>query len=1177
MKLRFLHIAILQLCWLIPLGASAQLEFTFGDTTVTECKGILYDNGGDGVNYLHNTNQTFTICLNAPGITTLSFESFCVEVGFDSLSFHLGPDETYPQIGPAYSGNTPPPPITFTHLDGCLSLHFVTDANVNCTGWEASWTTQVIPPVPPQINAILPAPACSTQSLQVSLSRKLHCDSVYAGAFRLLGPEILQGALDQSIVSATPLNCIGDSTQLVSLNIAPGLNQGGTYNLELTTHYYDACDSLWTFTSIDSFRVDDCPIVVTLIPERDSLCVGECTLIEALVTGGNGNYSYSWTNGLPPTAGPQQTCPAATTTYTLTVDDTSPAAPASGSATITVFNPAAVPLAFSQCQSAPPINLSATPAGGIWFGPGITDGSNGTFVGDSALAGINPVGYYLPITPTFGCTSMVNINLLPIDAGMPEAACPGSAPFFLTGFAPPGGIWSGPNISPQGQFDPNTEGVFTVTYTVNGCSESRQIYVDSITNVPLNIDSLCQSGASVQFLLSPPGGRWSGAGIVDSIAGWFDPGEAEGGLHTITYSLNGCAQSFDVFVKPIFAGWNSNACPVEGQIQLEDFEPAGGTWSGDGILDAQAGIVDAGFNNGSNYTTDLIYSHPNGCTDTMRLYVQFTYIGPDTLVFCSGAEALWLNTDNFSFGPWGGEWLGEGIPVPEDEDSLYFFPSLTGDGIRPLIYTNNTCADTLWVVVQQQMLSPLPAVCESSPDFTIPVPAYAQPGEFSGDGVANASSGLFSPVLAGGGDHSLIYTSSLGCADTLELTINPFIEAEVDGPGGALCFIDTLYPLELNPAGGILSGPGLVDSLFFNPHLADEGEHALVYTIGEGYCQSTDTLWLTVAPRVAYTISISDDSLCSGDYSAINLNAWGGNGNPIQFSWNNGLQPLQQQIVSPAQTTEYLVTISDGCSVLRDTVTIVVADPIQFQVQTSAPDCYGNPAWAVVAASQPYSLNWNNQSFAPGDTLPATASATVNLRVRDNLSGCSTDTAIVLPGFPLVQAQFIVNPNLDCIPAEQRDINFIDLSGGAVQGTWHFGDAQTLNYAPGEHPTHTYLLHGEYEVRLVVADSNGCSDETSTRICLEEPYKLYFPNAFTVNSDGLNEVFNGKGVGIQQYNLRIYDRRGVEIFHSQSLDTGWDGSYKGSMLPSGAYGWLAEVQWTNGEWFDVSGTVILIR
>jgi hypothetical protein len=496
LKLRFISILLFIL---ISGSISAQLEFNMSDTTVSECKGKLYDNGGDGSNYLQNSNVSFTICLQAAGQITLGFESFCVEVGFDSLTFHAGPTAASPQLGPAYSGTNLPPPVMISQ--GCLTLHFVSDANVACDGWEANWTTEVTPPVPPQIDVILPVPACSTTTAQINLSKPVACDSVYAAAFQFVG------ITDQQIIQAQALNCLGDSTQSVSLTLSPGLNAGGPYSVVFKTNYLDACDSVWTFNSTDSVYVNDCPIVVTLTPDQDSICSGECTLIRVEVTGGNGIYSYSWSNGLPTEPDSQTVCPVLTSVYTLIVDDTSPAVPASGTTTINVFQPATVPSASSHCQSEPAFNLSANPGGGWWFGPGITDTIAGTFTGDSAFAGLNPVNYYLPITPTFGCTSQVSITIRPIDAGFPNAACPGSNPFQLSGFLPQGGTWSGPGISPEGIFDPSTVGTFLVTYSVNGCSEDRVINVDTISNIPGVTDSLCQSAASIQYSILPFGGR----------------------------------------------------------------------------------------------------------------------------------------------------------------------------------------------------------------------------------------------------------------------------------------------------------------------------------------------------------------------------------------------------------------------------------------------------------------------------------------------------------------------------------------------------------------------------------------------------------------------------------------------------------------------------------------------
>ena len=100
---------------------------------------------------------------------------------------------------------------------------------------------------------------------------------------------------------------------------------------------------------------------------------------------------------------------------------------------------------------------------------------------------------------------------------------------------------------------------------------AHERYVDDISNVPVLIDTLCQSDSSIRYILNPPGGRWSGEGIVDSLLGTFDPGETNAGIISITYTLNGCTQVMDVFVKEIFAGWNRTACPTQAPFLLEDF------------------------------------------------------------------------------------------------------------------------------------------------------------------------------------------------------------------------------------------------------------------------------------------------------------------------------------------------------------------------------------------------------------------------------------------------------------------------------------------------------------------------------------------------------------------------------------------------------------------------------
>jgi gliding motility-associated-like protein len=56
---------------------------------------------------------------------------------------------------------------------------------------------------------------------------------------------------------------------------------------------------------------------------------------------------------------------------------------------------------------------------------------------------------------------------------------------------------------------------------------------------------------------------------------------------------------------------------------------------------------------------------------------------------------------------------------------------------------------------------------------------------------------------------------------------------------------------------------------------------------------------------------------------------------------------------------------------------------------------------------------------------------------------------------------------------------------------------------------------------------------------------FYIPNAFTPNGDGENDYFTGKGIGIVNYHMQIFDRWGMMIFETYDLYQGWDGRANG--------------------------------
>jgi len=64
---------------------------------------------------------------------------------------------------------------------------------------------------------------------------------------------------------------------------------------------------------------------------------------------------------------------------------------------------------------------------------------------------------------------------------------------------------------------------------------------------------------------------------------------------------------------------------------------------------------------------------------------------------------------------------------------------------------------------------------------------------------------------------------------------------------------------------------------------------------------------------------------------------------------------------------------------------------------------------------------------------------------------------------------------------------------------------------------------------------------------------IFFPNTFTPNADGLNEMFNGYGIEVISYDMKIFNRWGELIFQSNNLNKGWDGIYKGAPVPNDVY------------------------
>lgn len=1117
-------------------GLLAQPTYTMSNQTVTDCFGTLFDSelGQTSGHYDHNENYTFRICPPNAASITLTFFSFCTEPVFDVLRVFDGPDTFATLIG-TFHGSTLPP--TLTANSGCMTIHFKSDANNSCTGWEADWSITLIPPTAPVITAITNV-SCFSSSITMVLDQPIPCDSAYPASFTLTGPG------NPVVVGVTPVGCSGGTTNTFNLDLNPAFNDNGSFDLTFIYRFVDHCDSLWEFTILTTFQVTDCPLQADITANPDTICQGDCTQLTATASGGDPlTYAYAWSHGLPPGPGPHPVCPLSTTTYSVTVTDAGPSPAAIATRTVTVVPKPNAGINRTVCQFANAITLTGAPIGGTWSGSGIIDPA-GNFHPDTAGVGTHLVFYTVN-----GCSDTAEVEVRPVWAGLDEAACPNAPPFTVTGGFPVGGTWSGPNINASGLFTPTSPGNYPVTYNApNGCNHTKMVYVDSL--VLPDFDTTCTSRSMYVPPHSPSGGIWSGPGIHPN-TGVFNPALAGAGDYTFVYTLQGCSDTIYVNVKQIQVPNSIVYCPSQGVVTLPVGNPSGGYWTGTGVVDS-VGQFNAMHNNGNNFSVWLVY-HFDGCVDSMAAFVRRTVIQVSQIEFCETDDRLILNNITTLRTPAGGVWSGPGVAGPNPG---YFYPGNAGPGTHTIYYTANTCIDSMIMLVHPKPITQADTtVCLSGAPFQL----TAQPsgGTWSGTGIMNPATGLFNPAVAGLGTFEIVYDYQIGCLDTVLVEVVPLANINITRPASYFCFSDTLIPLVATPVGGTWSGTGVVGSNF-RVISAGPGTHQIRYDYGSGDCAVFDTFSITVGLPITVATNFTTDSICFGEYITMEVTASGGSTGIFTFTWSHGLGNGDEQPVNPTSTTIYTVVVEDGCSQpTQAQITVFVHPEITATISGSDSVCYGDTGWVAVTAppGRQYSYDWQDFPGFAGDTL-FNVRGNYTVTLTDIVSGCATTMQAPILGYPYLRANFTRNPNQECISSLEATFTFMDNSTGGTTGYWDMGDGSTIPYVPFSQPTYTYLDTGQFMVTLYLENDGGCTDTFSLPVCIRAEATLWVPTAFTPNGDGINDVFRAAGIGITEFRMMVFSRWGEKLFESNDIEIGWDGTYGGQIVQVDAYTYL---------------------
>jgi gliding motility-associated-like protein len=1134
----------------------AQNEYYMANGLIRECNGIFKDSE-DGLtagHYNHNEDYIFTICVPGSNSISWDFSQFCTEQTYDFLQIFSGKDTTGTLQG-TYSGTTGPG--QFTINDSCVTFYFHSDNSVSCTGWEAEWTSRIVHMPTPSI-ARIPNQNCEIDSLIISLDQIFHCDSVTTSNFTLSGP------VNSNVSGVSVLNCNSDSMgSRYRLNLSSPLDRSGTYRVDFSVNKLDICDSMWVLDTFVEFDITNCPIEVDIIPDDSTVCVGGCTVLNVEVTGGNpSNYTYHWISGNLNGPGPHTVCVTQNTTYILEVRD-GVSVPGRDTFILEVTPPPQILDDTTLCRNNPIFRLWAQETGGFWEGNGVLD-SSGRFRAVIAGVGNTTVRYTLN-----GCSDTAIISVLQITPGAVQGSCPGGNEFQLTGFAPSGGFWIGPHTDSSGRFNPIESGRFRVTYNApNGCVASKWVNVDSLT--VQRFDTMCTSDNWKELTFSPLGGRWAGAGIINTVLGRFDPQRTGPGDFVLRYNMNGCRDTTFMHVVPIDAGDTLFVCPEGGLISLPSPIPLNGNWSGTGVSATDSGYFDPSHLNDGQLS--FIEYNQSGCSDRLYIRALQTKIDLDSISLCPYDLNIYLRSNEINPFPQNGTWSGLGI----DEDT--FFRNLVTPGVYDLEYESNNCASILKVfVIPEMTIMNDTSICDG--DYILPLSSSDANAQWFGQGVQNPNIPQFNPNYSGVGNIPIYVRSSEGCFRTLniEVTANPTIEIITESP---YCNKDSNFIISALPDGGTLFGNGITQN-FFNPIQIAQSQTNIYYEYGDGNCRIIDSVIVQILPPLQLDLITDKDSICPFDDVTIEVQASGGIAQNYQTTWSTGHQNQNSIYLFPTNTNRYQVNLSDGCSNPTEAEIEIIVNPLpEFTIEQSPIQCYGTLGFAEIIPLPNQNLVYSWNTFPPSDDARVVFNVgqTVRLNVVDQNTGCVLDTTVTLESYPEVRANFFVNNLGGCVSQGNEFLPISNLSIGGLTGSWQVSGFSIVPFEPGNNPQLEFDKTVEtFTVSLRIENEFGCTDEMTREYCIRDTVIIHVPSVFSPNNDLINDVFKPLITDVRKYHLQIFNRWGEKVFESFNPEIGWDGRFKGAACQTGYYPYYIQYEGMGFFRGNEKGVLYLVR
>ncbi len=421
------------------------------------------------------------------------------------------------------------------------------------------------------------------------------------------------------------------------------------------------------------------------------------------------------------------------------------------------------------------------------------------------------------------------------------------------------------------------------------------------------------------------------------------------------------------------------------------------------------------------------------------------------------------------------------------------------------------------------------------------------------------------------GLYTISVTDANNCtvSQNVEIAASNNINAEITITNEITCY---------GVSGGTLEGSSLNGALplhyFWNTNShkntineLSAGDYELTITDIWG-CIGTAQTTLTNPDEVVISQNINN-VLCNGDNTGeISIIANGGTGN-LNYMWNNQTDgTLNQNLI--ADTYTLTITDENDC---ENIFNFIIEEPdikLGYLLNPEAPTCYGdnNGKLSVTATggTSPYVYRWESESYVTdAESINQLFAGNYSFIITDNV-GCIISNTVNLSQPSEIEVSYLVSEPT-CNGKQDGHIGIYPTGGTEP---YHFVNKNTIY----QNNDFNSLLPGEYS--FIILDENNCKSEPLEIFVPEsETECLSIPNAFTPNSDGINDAWEIQNIEMfPNSKVQVFNRWGQVVFETRSNDNVWDGKSSMGECATGTYIYIIDLYFGSESY---TGTISLVR